>query len=108
MFTNSEGCTVWEKAVKDHTPMYIRHQTGAVYCETTYAQAQSGTNREPECRLFLCIPAPSVTYVPKPDDRLLPCICTDEKPPSTAYTVTTVKDFRYGSANVQHLEVTAK
>ena len=53
-------------------------------------------------------PAASVSgYVPKRSDRIFCGRCTAAEPPEECRTVMEVKDFRYGSAGVQHLEVTA-
>lgn len=111
MFTNAT-CIVWEMTVQNHAPAYIRHELGAVYRENTdgqeVAQSGNGTSRTPANAVFLCIPEASLTYVPKPDDRIVSGTCTDEKPPQTALTVLSVKDFRHGSARMRHIEVTAK
>lgn len=111
MFTNQNGCTVWEKTVKDRAPAYIRHEEGALYWENTDGQeirAGNARTRTPENGAFVIIPAASVTYVPKPDDRILSGICPDETPPKNALTVMSVKDFRYSSPKTAHIEVTAE
>lgn len=107
MFTNREGCTIYEKTVQNRAPTYIRHTTGAVYAETTSAQ-ESGSDRKPDDEVFVSIPADSVTYVPKKDDRIVCSIIDDEQPPVTAMTIMSVKDFRFGSPFIQHIEVTAR
>lgn len=108
MFTNTNGCTFYEKTVRNRTPAYVRHTTGAVYWEDTTAQTVSGTTRTSENAVLCIIPVKSIQgYVPKPDDRMVSGICADEQPPQTALTVMSVKDFRYGSPAVQHLEVSA-
>ncbi len=103
MFTNKNGCTIYEKTVQNRAPTYIRHVTGAVYVETTSAQENS-SDRTPDNEIFISIPADSVTYVPKTDDRIV----DDEQPPQTAMTIMSVQDFRYGSPFIQHIEVKAK
>ena len=107
MFTNRDGCTVYEKTVQNRSPTYIRHVTGAVYAETTSAQ-ESGSDRKPDNEIFISIPADSVAYVPKTDDRIVCSIIDDEQPPVTAMTIISVQDRRYGSPFVQHIEVKAK
>lgn len=108
MFTNTEGCTVWEKTVQNRAPTYIRHETGAVYCEDTDAQSD-GKDRSPDDKMLIVIPAVNLGgYIPKPDDRIIRGIVPDSQPPQTAMTVMQIKDFRYGSPHVQHIEVTAK
>lgn len=110
MFTNAV-CTVWEKTVQNRAPIYIRHELGAVYWENTdgqeVTQSGNGTSRTSTDAAFLCIPETSLTYVPKPDDRIMSGVCTDEKPPQTALTVLFVRDFRHGSTRMRHLEVRA-
>lgn len=110
MFTNKPACTIWEKTVVNHAPAYIRHELGACYWQDTRGQSvQSGDARSPADSVFLAIPADSVgDYIPKKDDRVLPGSVPDASPPKTALTVMQVKDFRYGSAMMQHLEVTAE
>lgn len=107
MFTNKEGCTIYEKTVQNRAPTYIRHVTGAVYVETISAQ-ENGSDRTPDNGLFISIPAESVTYVPKSDDRIVCGIIGDEQPPPTAMTIMSVQDFRFGSPFIQHIEVKAK
>lgn len=108
MFTNRDACTIYEKTVQNRAPVWIRHTTGAIYWEETDAQAQSGTDRSPADAVRCLIPAGSLRgYVPKPDDRIVSGSCEEEQPPKDAPTVTAVRDFRYGSPAVQHVEVTA-
>ncbi len=107
MFTNKDGCTIYEKTIQNRAPTYIRHTTGAVYWEETAAQQQSNTARSETCSVLCCIPAASLTYLPKKDDRIVCGICAEEQPPKTAHTVMRVKDLRYGSHAVQHVEVGA-
>lgn len=107
MFTNKNGCTIYEKTVQNRAPTYIRHVTGAVYVETTSAQ-ENGSDRTPDNEIFISIPADSVTYVPKTDDRIVCGIVDDEQPPQTATTIMSVQDFRYGSPFIQHIEAKAK
>ena len=112
MFTNREHCTVYEKTIVSRTPAWVRHEEGAVYWENTDGQEVStsgtGTSRTAADSAFIVMPVSSVGYVPKPDDRIVSGLCTDGQPPKTALTVMSVKDFRYGSKENQHLEVRAK
>lgn len=108
MFTNA-SCTVWEKAVQNRAVTYIRHTVGAVYWEDTRGETVNGIARDPDDRALMIVHADLLGgYLPKPDDRILRGNIADEQPPNTALTVTSVKDFRYGSAAVQHIEITAK
>lgn len=105
MFTNQNGCTVWEKITIHRQVSYIRHEEGSLYWEQTHAQ---DTDRKPKISVLAIIPADSVTYVPKPDDRILPGIHEDDQPPRTALTVMSVRDFRYSSIRTAHVEVKAE
>ena len=107
MFTNKNACTIWEKTSVNHTPVYVRHETGAVYWQDCRGQkAGSGDARSPDDSIFLAIPVGSISdYVPKKDDRILPDFVPDLNPPKDALTVMQVKDFRYGAAYMQHIEV---
>lgn len=107
MFTNKDGCTIYEKTIRNRAPTYVRHAIGAVYWEETTAQQQSNTAKSENCSVLCCIPTASLTYIPKSDDRIVCGICEAEQPPKTAHTVMGVKDLRYGSPAVQHIEVTA-
>lgn len=109
MFTNTTAVTIWEKAVVNHTPTYIRHQTGAAYWEDTNGETVNGITRNPDDRALMIVSAANLgEYMPKADDRIMRGAIEDAQPPKTAMTVTSVKDFRYGSDRVQHIEVTAK
>lgn len=108
MFTNQNGCTVWEKTEKNRAPTYVRHETGAVYWEDNSSQ-NSGKDRSPANQVFISIPAKSLDgYLPKSDDRIMCGIIPDTQPPPTALTVITAKNRLYGSPRVQHMEVYAK
>lgn len=107
MFTNKNGCTVYEKTTKNRENTYIRHETGAVYWENTYGE-KSGKDRVPENSALVIIPEKSADYLPKRDDKIVPEIIPDERPPASAMTILKVRDFRYVSANSSHIEVTAE
>jgi len=111
MFTNLNGCTVWEKTTVNRAPAYIRHEEGALYWEDTRGQEIStgtGITRTPENGALILIPAVSVNYVPKPGERIVSGICPDAVPPPSAMTVMKVRDFRYSSPKTAHIEVTAE
>lgn len=107
MFTNKKGCTVYEKALKNRENTYIRNGTGAVYWENSFGE-KSGKDRTPENFALVIIPEKSADYLPKADDRIVPEIIADERPPATAMTIVKVRDFRCVSANLSHIEVTAE
>lgn len=107
MFTNIAGCTIYEKTEVNRAPAYVRHVTGPVYWEPSIGETD-GKDRAEQNSIFVSIPSESVTYLPKTDDRIVGEIIIDVTPPATAYTVTNVKDLRYGSPKVQHIELTAR
>ena len=108
MFTNMAACTVWEKTVVNRAPVYVPHVMGPVYWEDTNGETVNGITRNPDDRILCIIPASNVDYMPKRDDKIECGMSEDASPAGTALTVTSVKDFRYGSDAVQHIEVTAK
>ena len=108
MFTNKPACTIWEKTVINRAPAYIRHVMGPVYWEDTNGETVNGITRNPDDKILCIIHAPLVTYMPKRDDRILPGEVDEQSPPGTALTVSAVKDFRYGTADVQHIEITGR
>ena len=107
MYTNK--ITVFARTVeKDRMEQYVRHFFPAIYWEDMKGQSQSGTSMKQQDSVLCIIPAASVSgYIPKRSDRILCGRCTAAEPPEECRTVMEVKDFRYGSAGVQHLEVTA-
>lgn len=110
MFTNCEGCTIYHRVVgADRLPMWERHVIKNVYWEADTGQAASGKNMERNSSVLVCIPVASVgDYIPQKDDTIVKGIIVDEYTAlSKKYLVMSVSDFRYGSAAVQHIEVTA-
>lgn len=107
MFTNRKGCTIYEKTVHNRAPTYIRHTTGEVYLESSSGQ-KNGSDRKPDNGIFVSIPETSLSYIPKRSDLIIDDIIDDEQPPVTAMTIMSVKDFRYGSPSVRHIEVNAE
>ena len=94
----------------NRAPAYVRHETGAVYWQDARGQTvSSGDARSPDDNIFVAIPVGSISdYVPKKDDRIMPDSVADASPPKDALTVMQVKDFRYGAAHMQHIEVKAE
>ena len=107
MFTNRNGCTIYEKTVQNRAPTYIRHETGKIYWQPSRSES-GGKDRTSKNSVFVSIPESSVSYVPKVDDRIVDAIIQEEQPPTSALTVATVKDLRYGSSMVRHIEVEAE
>lgn len=108
MFVNKIGCTVYEKTVKNRMEAYVPHFIPAVYWEDTVAQVQTGTSMKQQDQIWCCIPASSLSdYLPQKADIIACGRCESDTPPSNSRTITAVEDYRYGSADVQHIEVTA-
>lgn len=105
---NVNAVTVWEKTVINRAPAYIRHELGASYWQGTRNQDTDDNSRTPDDSVFLAVPAASVTYLPKKEDRAVSGICEDSSPPKTALTVMQVKDFRYLLPAMMHIEVILK
>ncbi len=115
MFTNCVGCTVYERTVgSDRFPAYIAHQIPLVYWEQNIGQTINKTanksNMSQDYSIYMAIPASSLSdYTPKHGDLLARGLQSVLQPPDSekTYTVMTVTDCLYGSAAVQHIEVTA-
>ena len=109
MYTNKVGCTVYEKTVANRMEVYARHFIPAVYWEDTTAQVQTNTSMKQQDMVCCIIPASSISdYIPKKDDIIVCGRYEGENPPKHGRIIMTVEDFRYGSPNVQHLELTAQ
>lgn len=104
MFTNRSGCTVYEKTVQNRAPTYVRHVLGALYWQPSEGQT-GGKDRTEQDDIFVSVPEASVTYLPKEGDRIVGDIVLEEQPPQSAHTVMNVKDLRYGSPRVRHIEL---
>lgn len=107
MRTNRNGCTIYEKTAQNREYIFIRHQTSSVYWEETQSQ-HDGKDRVPANKTLIIIPKDSTDYFPKTGDKVIGRIIADEQPPVNAMTIMSVKDFRYGSPKVQHIEVIAE
>ena len=105
MFTNCEGCTIYEKTTVNRAPAYIRHTTADIFWQPSDGQTGS-KDRQEQRSVFVSIPETSTTYLPKKDDRVVRGILDAETPPHNAFTVMNVKDLRYGSKRVRHIELT--
>ena len=107
MFTNMNNCTIYEKSMQNRAYTFIRHEIGAVYWENSCSQ-KDGKDRVPSNSALVIIPEKSADYLPKTDDKIVCGIIHDERAPSNAMTIVKVRDFRYGSAKIRHIEVTAE
>lgn len=105
--TNRDGCTIYEKTKQDRAYIFIRHQTSRIYWEETQSQ-NDGKDRAPANKAFIAIPNGSTDYIPKTDDKIIGEIIDNEQPPDNSMTVMSVKDFRYGPPQLQHIEVSAE
>ena len=104
MFVNCTGITIYEKTVINRSPAYIRHTTAPIYWQPSVKQTD-GKDRTANTDVFVNIPVSASDYCPKLDDRVVKGIITDTTPPKDAYTVYGVRDLRYGSPRVQHVEL---
>ena len=109
MYVNKIGCTVYERTTgANRMETYTRHFIPSIYWEDAAGQTQSGTAMQQQNAVFCVIPATSLSdYLPKRDDLIICGRCEDVAPPKNAKRVMMVEDYRYGSADVQHIEVTA-
>lgn len=107
MFTNTEIITVFHKTVdaEKRLPIWEKHIFKNVYWENCSAQSEESKGMG-ESNLILCIiPEKSIkNFIPCKDDIIM---TGDAEEPGNL-TIMDVKDFRYGSPNVRHIEVTAK
>lgn len=107
MFTNTKIITVFHKTVnaEKRLPIWEKHVFHDVYWENCSAQAEE-TKGMGESNLILCmIPETSLTdFIPCKDDK----ISLGNAKEAGNLTIMDVKDFRYGSEHVHHIEVTAK
>lgn len=102
---NIPAVTVWEKTTDtaSRTSTYTRHVTGAAYWQGNLGQTPG---RSEDDSILCAIHAGNVgSYTPKKDDRILPGTVTGDTPPDNAFVVEHVKDFRYGSGMMQHIEL---
>ena len=104
MFVNCVGITIYEKTVVNRAPAYVKHTTAPVYWQPSVKQTD-GKERTPNTSIFVNIPVGATEYLPKNDDRIVKGVCESTTPPNDAYTVMGVRDLRYGSPKVQHIEL---
>lgn len=115
MFTNCEAITIYhQEDIVNHKPFFSCHIIQNVYWEESIGSSQSGKEMQQSDNIYVCIPAKSVTdYVPVREDILCRGIVPQgmelqeiQKLPNK-HTITAVADCRYGSPEVQHIEVRA-
>ena len=115
MFTNTDIITVFRKGVDPASRLEVweKHTFRNVYWENCSAQDNSKISKSmTEDNLIFCIiPENSIgDFIPRKDDKIirgdsenLSSLKSDQY-----FTVMSVKDFRYGSGRVHHIEVNAK
>lgn len=115
MFTNTDIITVFHKCVDPvkRLEKWEKHTFPNVYWENCSAQDNSKISRSmTEDNVILCIiPEKSISdFIPYKDDRIIKGDCENVSNLKAGeyFTVMAVKDFRYGSSRVHHIEVNAK
>ena len=106
MFTNCNAVTIYHsEGAVNHIPIFSRHIIQNVYWEETIGSRQSEKEVQQSDSIYVCIPVGS--------DLLFRGIVPDSESIHkiqslpNKHTITAVADCRYGSAAVQHIEVTA-
>ncbi|MCM1316265.1 MAG: hypothetical protein NC244_12945 [Alistipes senegalensis] len=107
MFTNTKVITVFHKTtdVKKRLPTWEKHLLYGVYWENCSGQSEEDGGMEENNEILCIIPEKSLkNFIPCKDDF----ICLGDVEEKGSLTIMSVKDFRYGSGKVRHIEVTAK
>lgn len=107
MFTNTKIITVFHKVTdtEKRLPVWEKHLFCDVYWENCSAQSEENKGMGESNQILCIIPEKSVKdFIPCKDDKI--AVGDVESP--DGLTVMDVKNFRYGSENVRHIEVTAK
>lgn len=107
MFTNTEIITVFHKETdsEKRLPVWEKHVFHNVYWEKCSAQSEQNKGMGESDSILCIIPEKSLkTFIPCKDDKI---VYGDAENPENL-TIMSVKDFRYGSGRVHHIEVTAK
>ena len=107
MFTNTEVITIFHKTtdVEKRLPKWEKHMFYDVYWENSSGQSESNKGMTENNQILCIIPEKSLkNFIPCKDDL----ICLGDVNEHGGLTVMEVKDFRYGSGKVRHIEVIAK
>lgn len=107
MFTNTKVITVFHKTtdVEKSLPAWEKHLFYGVYWENCSAQYGEDKGMKENNQILCIIPEKSLkNFIPCKDDF----ICLGDVDEKGNLTIMSVKDFRYGSAKIRHIEVTAK
>lgn len=105
MFTNTKVITVFHKTVKNRLPVWEKYLFYDVYWENCSGQSEENKGMTESNQILCIIPEKSLkNFIPCKDDY----IGLGDVDEHGSLTVMEVKNFRYGSGKVQHIEVTAK
>lgn len=107
MFTNTKVITVFHKStdVEKRLPAWEKHLFYDVYWENCSGQSEENKGMGESNEILCIIPEKSLKgFIPCKDDL----ICLGDVEEKGGLTIMSVKDFRYGSGKVRHIEVTAK
>ncbi len=107
MFTNTKVITVFHKTtdVEKRLPTWEKHLFYDVYWENCSGQSEESRGMGESNEILCIIPEKSLNnFIPCKDDY----ICLGDVEEKGSLTIMSVKNFRYGSGKVRHIEVTAK
>ena len=106
MFTNTKVITVFHKTVGvKKLPVWEKYLFYDVYWENCSGQLVESKSMTENDEILCIIPEKSLkNFIPCKDDF----ICLGDVEEKGSLTIMSVKDFRYGSGKVRHIEVTAK
>ena len=86
-------------------PVWEKYLFYDVYWENCSGQSTENKSMTENDKILCIIPEKSLkNFIPCKDDF----ICLGDVDEKGSLTIMEVRDFRYGSGNVQHIEVTAK
>jgi len=107
MFTNTKVITVFHKTNDDEKrlPTWKKHLFYDVYWENCSGQSEESKGMGENNEILCIIPEKSLKdFIPCKDDL----ISLGDAEKAGSLTIMSVKNFRYGSGKVRHIEVTAK
>lgn len=113
MFTNTEIITVFHKKIdsEKHIEIWEKHTFHNVYWENCSSQSEKNKGMS-ESDYILCIISENSIrdFIPCKDDRIIrgDFESVGNLKSNQYFSIMSVKDFRYGSDRVHHIEVTAK
>lgn len=105
MFTNTKVITVFHKTVKNRLAVWEKHLFYDVYWENCSGQSEESRGMGESNEILCIILEKSLkNFIPCKDDY----ICLGDVEEKGSLTIMSVRNFRYGSGKVRHIEVTAK